>query len=212
MYARGNSLQLGVKVESRLSIKVISTLSRDRSLVSSERKHGQWNGDRGVDSNLAGLNVTLEPGCGSSAIGEDSNPVTIFVGVDKVNGVLECVDIHAHKDRAEDFLGITLHMRLDVGNDCWGNLGLVSGVWGWLGLITHEISVGVFLRLVPSAIQEQCGAVINSALDKALDSLLRVLRNDRSKISALLKPCIDFKLLRLFDHIRKPLLGSSNKR
>lgn len=124
---------------------------------------------------MAGLNVTLEPSCGSSAIGEDSNPVTIFIGVDKVNGVLECVGIHAHENRAEDFLRVTLHVGLDIGNDCWGNLGLVSGVWGWLNLITYEISVGVFLRLVPSAIQEQCGAIINSTLDKALDSLLRVL-------------------------------------
>ena len=79
-------------------------------------------GDGHIDTNLAGLNLTLESlGCAAGAC-EYGRAVAVLVGVYHVDGIVDGWDIEANKDRSEDLLGVASHVRLDVGYDGWSDL------------------------------------------------------------------------------------------
>jgi hypothetical protein len=78
------------------------------------------NGD--VDTNLTGLDLVLEAaGCSTRAC-EDGGAVAVLVGVDHVNGLVDGLDVQADENRAEDLLGVALHVWLDVGDDSRADL------------------------------------------------------------------------------------------
>lgn len=64
----------------------------------------------------------METGGGAPALGEDRDAVSVFVGVDEVDCVVECGDVQADEDRAEDFFFVTFHVGFYVGDYGWTNL------------------------------------------------------------------------------------------
>jgi hypothetical protein len=121
-------LRLGIKTQPGLPIKRIGAPARNALLVAGEAEHGQGDGDGDVDADLAGLDVLLEVGGRRAGAGEDGDAVAVLVGVDERDGVVDGVDVQAYEDRAEDLFRVAFHVRLDVGDDCWGDL-----LWGWRG-------------------------------------------------------------------------------
>lgn len=116
-------LLLRIKVQSNLSVEGIRTTSRNTLLVPREREvgHTDRHRDGDVDPDLSALNVLLEGLCGRTGLGEDGHAVAVLVGVDKVDGVGEGLDLEGDEDGAEDLLGVALHVRLDAGDDGWAD-------------------------------------------------------------------------------------------
>lgn len=106
---------LGVETEPWLAVEGVGAAAGNAFLVPCEAEHGQWDGNGHVNADLTGLDVFLEACCGASAPGEDCDAVSILVCVDEVDGVVDCGDAQTNQNRAEDFLLVALHMRLDVG-------------------------------------------------------------------------------------------------
>jgi len=79
--------------------------------------------DRHIDTNLTGLNVTLEAASSGTGVCEDGSAVAVLVLVDEVYGVLEGGDVDTDEDGTENFFGVALHVRLDVGYESWADLG-----------------------------------------------------------------------------------------
>lgn len=74
-------------------------------------------GNGHIDTDLASFDLLLEhASCGTRA-SEDGGTVSVFVGVDEVDGLVNRIHVQADEHRSKDFLGVALHMRLDVGDD-----------------------------------------------------------------------------------------------
>jgi hypothetical protein len=133
-------LLLCVELQTRLAVEGVRATARNRFLVSCEGEHGElalsafvrlyvgWkktyrhrNGH--VDTDLTGLNLTLEATSSSTRACEDGSAVAVFIGVDQVNGLIDGLDVETHEDRAEDLFCVALHMWLDVRDDGGTNLG-----------------------------------------------------------------------------------------
>lgn len=120
-----HSLLLCIELQALLAVESIGATSGDALLVTREAEHRQGNGDRDVDANLAGLDVFLEAGCGAAGTGENGGAVAVLVGVDKIDGFVNGLDIEADEDWTEDFLGIAFHMRLNIGDEGWADLEFI---------------------------------------------------------------------------------------
>lgn len=111
---RRHRLRLRVEHQPRLPIERQHASPRDTLLVPRKRERRQWYRNGHVQSHLAGLDVLLEVVGGGTAPGEDGGAVAVLVGVDEVDGGVECVHGEADEDGAKDFFGVAAHVGFDV--------------------------------------------------------------------------------------------------
>lgn len=130
-------LRLRVKVDPALAIERIRAPARNALLVPREAEHGQGDGDRGVDADLARFDLLLEPGGGGAGAGEDGDAVAVLVAINKGNGGGEVRHGEADEDGAEDFRGVAGHVGLDVGDDCRRELG--EERWGLVYMLRNRL-------------------------------------------------------------------------
>lgn len=90
-----------VKVLVRLAVEGAHTSSNTLP-VAGEAEHGQWYRDRNVASDLACLNVLLEPRSLAARVGENGHAVAVFVAVDQVRGLFKGSGLQHEKHQAED--------------------------------------------------------------------------------------------------------------
>lgn len=112
---------LPLSVESNCTFTVEVGGSPHGGLVSSEGEHWEWDWDWQVDTDLTGLNLGLILTGGVSVLCEDRGTVTPWVGVDKINSLLEGVNTDDVHDWSEDFLLVAFHIGSAVVNDGWSN-------------------------------------------------------------------------------------------
>jgi hypothetical protein len=62
-------------------------------LIPTPGKHGQRDGDRDIDPNLAYLYFALKSACSCARLCEDGGTVAILVGVDDLYSVVECISV-----------------------------------------------------------------------------------------------------------------------
>lgn len=84
----GHGLLLGIELETRLAVESVGAAASNALLVSGEGEHGEWHGDRDIDTDLTGFNVLLEAGGGWAGAGEDGGSVAVLVLVDEVDGIV----------------------------------------------------------------------------------------------------------------------------
>lgn len=121
-----HGLLLRVELQAGLAVEGVGAAAGDTLLVAGEGEHRQWDGDGNVDADLAGLDVLLEVGGSGAGAGEDGGAVTVFVSVDEGDGLVECFDVQADEDGAENLLLVAAHVRGDVGDDGRTDLEIVS--------------------------------------------------------------------------------------
>jgi hypothetical protein len=68
----------------------------------------------------------LEAAGGSAGACEDGSTVTVLVGVDHLNCLIDGLDVETDKNGTEDFLSVALHVGLHVGDDGRANLENMS--------------------------------------------------------------------------------------
>jgi hypothetical protein len=76
-----------------------------------------WYGNGDVDADLTSLNLLLEQAGRGARASEYGRSVAVLVGVDKVNGLVDGVDVQTDEDRTEDFFRVAFHMGFDVGDN-----------------------------------------------------------------------------------------------
>lgn len=118
----GHGFRLRIEVQATLAVEVAGSASGYTLLVSGEAEHRKWHGYRNVDSHLACLDVLLEAGGGAAAFGEYSDTVAVFVRIDELDGLVDCRDVDADKDRAENLLCVAFHVWFNVSNDSGADL------------------------------------------------------------------------------------------
>lgn len=79
----------------------------------------------------------------TSVRGENGGAVSVRVGVDDSQSLVQGVDGDDAEDRAEYFLLVALVAGLDVGQDCW----------------SHEVSVGILVNHDIAPVQHAFGAL-----------------------------------------------------
>lgn len=84
----GHGLLLGIELQARLAVESVRSTTSNTLLVTSKGEHGQRDGNRDVDTNLAGLDVLLETRRGRARPRKDSGAIAIFVGINQVDGVI----------------------------------------------------------------------------------------------------------------------------
>src|SRR2546421_7046753 len=107
-------LPLRIEIDAALPIKVARSTTCNRLLITSKAEHWQWNRNRYINTLLTSLDLFLEARRGCTGSRENGCTVTIGVGVDKRNSLIDRGNIEADKDGAEDLFPVALHMRLDV--------------------------------------------------------------------------------------------------
>ena len=117
-----HGLPLRVKVDSTFSVKVARTASCHRRFVAREAEHGQRYGNGDIDSLLASFDFFLKARRSGARSGEDRCAVAVWVSIDEGDGFVNCGDIEADEDGAEDLFGVALHMWFDVCDDGWADL------------------------------------------------------------------------------------------
>lgn len=108
-------LPLRVEIQAGLSVEIARTSPSHAALVAREAEHGQWHGNRDVDAQLAGGDVLLELGRRRPGASEDGGAVTVWIGIDQLDSVIEAWGIEADEDRTEDFFSIAFHVGLHIG-------------------------------------------------------------------------------------------------
>jgi len=92
----------------RLEDEVIShpaTLARDDIyLACAPREHRQWNWNGDIDTDLSDFNIMFEFPSGRSGLREDSSPITIAIGVNQSNGIIESVSLKHNQNRSKYLL------------------------------------------------------------------------------------------------------------
>ena len=144
-----------------------------------------------VDTDLAGLELALEAGGGGTRAGEDSSAITVLVGIDQLDGIINSVDLEADQDRTKDLLAVASHVRLYASDNGWGN----------------PVTIGVLGRLVATAIEQDGSALFLSACNQLLDASLALRADDRTQIGTLLKSAVGVEGLGTLSNLWKPLLG-----
>lgn len=160
-----------------------------------EQTYRYGNGD--VDTNLAGLDLALELPCRRPGACEDGCAVTVLIRVDHLDSLIDGLNVQADKYRAEDLLGVALHVRLDVRND--------GG--------TDPVTVGVLAgrRLLATAVKEDRGTLLLGAGDQVFDALLGLGADDRTEISVLLETTVHLESLCALGNLTNPLLGLADQ-
>lgn len=190
-----NSLELGIEVNAGLAVKGAGAAAGDALLVSGEGEHGQRDGDGDIDSDLTGLDVAAEGLGRGSGAGEDGDAVSVLIGVDEFDGIVNGVYVEADEDGTEDLLLVAGHVGSDVGDDGGAD----------------PVAIGVFIGLVAAAVEEDGGALLLGAGDEALDALAALGGDDGSQIGTLLEAAVDVKAAGVLDDVAEPLLGVADQ-
>lgn len=111
---------------------------------------------------------------------EQAGAVTERVGVDQRNGLVEGIDLQGDQHRAEDFLGIHLHVGLHAREQGWAN----------------EVALLVARHRDLAAVEFQLGAFLDAAFDQAQHTLLGAFGNHRANVGARFAAGIDLELAR----------------
>ena len=98
----GTHLILSVEIDPATSVE--GHVAEEARFVSAPREHRQWDRNGHVDSNLANFDTRLELACSRAALREDGCSVTVLVGVDDVERVIEGVGGDDGQDGTKDFL------------------------------------------------------------------------------------------------------------
>ena len=96
------STDLVLRVELQPGPPIEAQVTQEASLVSAPAKHGQWHRDRDIDTNLSDVHLSLELPRGGSTLREDGSAVSVWVGVDDCEGVVESICFQTEENRAED--------------------------------------------------------------------------------------------------------------
>ncbi|MNK99402.1 hypothetical protein D3C87_1197950 [compost metagenome] len=143
-----------------------------------EERHRHRNRD--VDTDLADVDFVLEFTCRRAALGEQARAVAERVGVDQGDGLVERIDFQHHQHRAEDFLGVDLHVGGHAGEQ--GRADKVAL------LVTRNRDL--------ATVQLQFRAFLDAAFDQVENPCLGLFRDHRADIGARLAAGIDLELLR----------------
>lgn len=176
-----------VEVDARFSVKGASAASSNAFLVTSEREHRKRNRDRNVDADLAGLHAFTVCFSCSSRSGKDCGPITVFVLVDKIDSIIDCVHVKADQDWTKDLFLVTGHIGSDVGNDGRAN----------------QITVGVLLvtGFIAATIEKNGCALLFGTGYELLDTLLTVGGDHGSKLGAFSETTANLEFLSLLQSV-----------
>ena len=122
---------------------------------------------RHVDADHADLDPTLELPSGLPAGGEDRGAVTVRVGVDQSDGLLDCARSHHRQHRPEDLFAVDVHLGGHLVDD---------------GRSDEEPALKPWDRQV-AAIDRDPGTLVGTGADQRLDALLGGPRVDRSHLT-----------------------------
>src|SRR6202789_4414080 len=181
-----NGLGLGVKLHRLLAIGTqIAELGAARSRKA-EEGHGHRYGH--VDPDLAHIDLALKFARDGSALREDTGAVAERIIVDEPDGLIQ--GVHADDDHhgPADLGGIDFHSRRHARENRRAD----------------EIAHLVARHLDAPAVQLELGAFLDAVLDKAEDSIFRVLGDHGPQIGAFFHARIDLEGLGLGDDIRYP--------
>ena len=144
-------------------------------------RDGNWY----VDTNLAGFDLVLKAARRGSGAGEDGGAVPVFVGIDEVNGLVDCFNVEADEDGTEDLFGVALHVWLDVCDDGRSDLRqrhLVQAQMKHGRCGTYPVAISIFLirRLLATPVKQYRSALLLGASNEILNPLLRLRTNHRT--------------------------------
>ena len=117
--AGGYCLPLGVELHGALPIEVRG--APHTVLVAREGEHGQRNGNRQVDSDLSGLDLSLELASSMAVPCENRCSVSPTVVVDKSNCTLQSIGTSDQHNWPEDFFIVAFDTRSNIVDDGWAN-------------------------------------------------------------------------------------------
>lgn len=127
--------------------------------------------------------------------GKEVTYVSVFVGVDEIDGFFECVYRQTHQHRTKDFFLVASHVLGDICND--GR--------------TDKVAVGVLFRLETAAIENDFSTFLFSSANHGLDSLLCLRADDRTELGIFLETAIDVESFGSVGNIVNPALGVADK-
>ena len=81
------------------------------------------------------------------------------------------------EDRAKDLLLVGSHVSIHVGDD--------GG--------SYKVTIGVLVDLCPSSVQQESSSLVNRRLDKFVDSILGLGRDNRANVSSWFMSCTQLK-------------------
>ena len=187
----GDSLPGGVEVDGGLSIEVGG--SPHGSLVSGEGEHGKWDWDREVDTNLSGLDLSLELSHDVTVGGEAGDSVTVGVLVDELDGILKVVLADNAHDGTEDLFIVASHTLFATINNGGAN----------------PVTIGVAFNSGVTSVEEE-GSVLLSIGNESLDVSEEGLVVGRSDVHVEVTGSA-LELGGLLNEIGNPLLGLTDE-
>src|SRR5471032_3008176 len=191
--AAGDGFGLGVELHHLLAVR--AQIAEFRTTGTGEAEERYRHRDRDVDADLADVDFALEFTRRRAALGEQASAVTERVGVDQGDGLVEGVDFQHHQHRAEDFLGVDLHL---------GGHAREQGR-------ADKVAFLEALHLDVATVQLQRRAFTHAAFDQVENPLLGALGNHRPYVGARLAASVDLELLRQRLEVRQPLLGRAHQ-
>ena len=148
-----DGLPLSVELHCALSVEV--RCAPHAVLVSSEGEHGERDGDRKVDANLACLNFSLELASSVAVLCEDCSTIAPSVFVDEIDGALKRVSTYDLHNRAEDLLIVAVDASAHVVDNGRSN----------------EITIRIAVNLDATAVKKKA-AVLLTIGDQTLNLCL----------------------------------------
>ena len=172
-------------------------ITQEARPIPAPREHRQRDRDGHVDPNLANFDTRLELARGRAALRENCGAVTVLVGVDDVERVIEGVGGDDGENGAKDLLAeyaqllVLNQKRTDRG----GDKPVASHVSrGFEHGRPDPVSIRIVLDLEVATIERDLSAFLLRRGDQADDSLLGGGRDDRSEVGVLRETLVDTKL------------------
>src|SRR5680860_1144197 len=104
----GGHLRSGVEADAFRSVHVL--VPEERVLPATEGVVGHRHRYRHVDADHPDVDTALEAPSSLAAVGEDGGPVAVWVRVDELDGLVDRVGPYDGEHRAEDLLGVDIHL------------------------------------------------------------------------------------------------------
>eukprot|EP01084_Bolivina_argentea_P175387 303733_1 len=164
----GDRLGLGVEVHTLLAVEV--DVTTDGATAAGEAEEGQRHGDGHVDADLTAVHLVLELAGRSTGGSEDGGAVTVGVGVDHGDGIIQVLRPGNAQGRGEDLLLVAVHVGLHVVND--------GGA--------EPVALGVALDGLVGAVQDQGGTLGLGTLDDGTGTLLGGLGDHGTEVLVVL--------------------------
>eukprot|EP01022_Parablepharisma_sp_SALTPOND_P009847 TRINITY_DN14066_c0_g1_i1.p1 TRINITY_DN14066_c0_g1~~TRINITY_DN14066_c0_g1_i1.p1 ORF type:complete len:1308 (-),score=476.92 TRINITY_DN14066_c0_g1_i1:655-4578(-) len=191
--ARGDGLGLGPEGHGLLAVGAeVAQLGGART-GEAEIRHRHR--DRHVDPDLADVDLVLELARRIAGAGEDGGAVAVGVGIDEGDGVIQGFQFDDAHGRAEDFLGVDIHLRLDAREDGRAD----------------EVAVLAAGHRAVAAIQQQLGALLHANADQAFHAGLGRCRDQRADIGLAVGTGTDLHGLGTLDDFRDPFTGLAHQ-